>query len=369
MGNHEQSPSAAMPALGFSSDNIAGASPEVIEAIVASNIGQAWPYGADDGTAHVERRFSELFEREVSVLLVPTGTAANALCLATLTPPWGSVLCHPSSHANNDECGAPEFFSGGAKLVGVDGAAAKIDIDRLRTAARSKAGDVHSVQPSCVGITQATEVGSLYSLDEIAAIGDVCKASSLRLHMDGSRFANALVALGCSPAEMTWKAGVDALSFGATKNGVPAAEAIVLFDRSLAGEMAFRRKRAGHLFSKMRFLSAQIDAYLNDDLWLRNARQANAMAHRLVQGLQAFSGIEVLDEPRANIVFCKLPEDLIERLLAEGFVFYHNRWAPGVVRLVTSFATTSLDVDHLLASVRRILGGHSDRSFREVQPA
>lgn len=359
--NHEHMPPGheTRPALGFSSDNIAGASPEVIEAIAASNVGQAAPYGADEITARVERKFSELFEREVSVLLVPTGTAANALCLAAVTPPWGSVLCHPSSHVNNDECGAPEFFTGAAKLVPVDGPSAKIGIEALRAAARMKVGDVHSVQPSCVSITQATEVGSVYSVDEIAAIGDVCKSASLRLHMDGSRFANALVALGCTPAEMTWKAGVDALSFGATKNGVPAAEAIVLFDTALARELAFRRKRAGHLFSKMRFLSAQIDAYLRDDLWLRNARQANAMARRLMLGLQAFTCIEVQGEPQANILFCRLPSALIDALLAQGFTFYRDRWGPGVVRLVTSFATTSADVDHFLDSVRRAVGCNS----------
>ena len=359
MANREQtSPAAARaePELGFSSDNIAAASPEVIDALIACNAGQARPYGADELTARVERRFSELFEREVSVLLVPTGTAANALALAALTPPWGTVLCHRDSHVNNDECGAPEFFTGGAKLVTVDGAAAKIDAPALRIAAGAKVGDVHSTQPACVTITQATEVGSLYTVDEIAAIGEVCRASKLKVHMDGSRFANALVALGCTPAEMTWKAGVDVLSFGATKNGVPAAEAIVSFDPAITRELAFRRKRAGHLFSKMRFLSAQIDAYLAGDLWLRNARQANAMAQRLVQGLRGHAGIEVMGEPRANIVFCRLPQTLIETLLAQGFGFYHDRWGPGVVRLVTSFATTALDVDHLLEAVRLALG-------------
>ncbi|RDU97625.1 threonine aldolase family protein [Trinickia dinghuensis] len=357
MANRNQASPAKKPA--FWSDNIAGASPEIIEALAACNFGQARPYGADEGTASVERKLSELFEREVSVLLVPTGTAANALSLAALTPPWGSVLCHRDSHVNNDECGAPEFFTGGAKLVAVDGAAAKIDVDALRIAARTKVGDVHTVQPSCVTITQATEVGSLYSLDEIRAIGEVCRSSKLRLHMDGSRFANALVALGCTPAEMTWKAGVDVVSFGATKNGVPAAEAIVCFDTALAGELAFRRKRAGHLFSKMRFLSAQIDAYLSDDLWLRNARQANAMTARLVQGLKAIPGIDVQGEPQANIIFCRFPRALIEALLAEGFGLYHDRWGPGVVRLVTSFATTADDVDLLLERARHIVGGLS----------
>jgi threonine aldolase len=341
------------PALGFSSDNIAGASPEVAQALVKHSSGQAGPYGTDELTAQVKRKFCEIFERDVEVFLVPTGTAANALCLSAMTPPWGNIYCHPASHINNDECGAPEFFSNGAKLMTVDGPAAKLDIVRLRERTREKVGDVHTTQPACVSITQATEVGSIYTLDEIAAIGDVCKSSSLGLHMDGSRFANALVSLGCSPAEMTWKAGVDALSFGATKNGVLAAEAIVLFNTSLATEMSYRRKRAGHLSSKMRFLSAQIDAYLTDDLWLRNARKANAAAQRLAQGLDGLGGVEVLGGTEANILFCRLDSTMIDALLKAGFGFYHDRWGPNVVRFVTSFATTAEDVDHLLNQVRR----------------
>jgi len=343
------------PALGFSSDNIAGASPEVAHAIVKHSTGQAGPYGSDELTAQVQRKFSEIFERDVDVFLVPTGTAANALCLSTMTPPWGNIYCHPASHINNDECGAPEFFSNGAKLMTIDGPSAKLDIARLRERSRQKVGDVHTTQPACVSITQATEVGSIYTLDEIAAIGDVCKSSSLGLHMDGSRFANALVSLGCSPAEMTWKAGVDALSFGATKNGALAAEAIVLFNTSLSAEMKYRRKRAGHLFSKMRFLSAQIDAYLADDLWLRNARQANTAAQRLAQGLAGLSGVEVLGGTEANILFCRLDSAIIETLLKAGFGFYHDRWGPNIVRFVTSFATTAEDVDHLLSQVRRVV--------------
>ncbi|MBB3262155.1 threonine aldolase [Paraburkholderia bannensis] len=342
------------PALGFTSDNIAGASPEVVEALVAASAGQANPYGADPYTESVERRLCEIFEREVDVLLVPTGTAANALCLSAMTPPWGNIYCHASSHINNDECGAPAFYTNGAKLVSVDGPAAKMDPAKLLEAARAKVGDVHSTQPACASITQATEQGSVYTVGEIETIGDACKAANIRLHMDGSRFANALVSQGCTPAEMSWKAGVHALSLGATKNGVLAAEAIVLFDRSLAGELAFRRKRAGHLFSKMRFLAAQIDAYLKDDLWLRNARQANAAALRLMQGLGGIEGVEVLGAPEANIVFCKLPEALIEKLLGAGFQFYHDRWGKGVVRFVTAFSTTFEDVDGLVERARAV---------------
>lgn len=342
------------PCLVFTSDNSAGASVEVMQALMACSVGHASPYGADEYTKRVEHKLADLFETEVSVWLVPTGTAANALCLATMTPPWGSILCHPSSHINNDECGAPEFYTAGAKLVSVEGQSGKIAAESLHKAASVKRGDVHSVQPASVSLTQATEVGSLYSLEELRAIGEICRDSKLRLHMDGARFANALVASQCSPADMTWKAGVDALSFGATKNGVPCAEAILLFDPSLAAEMAFRRKRAGHLLSKMRFLSAQLEAYLTDGLWLRNARQANAMAKRLADAIQGLKGIELLGEVQVNILFCRLPEIVIKGLVEAGFVFYYGRWETGVVRFVTSFTTTEVDIDHLSAAIKRL---------------
>lgn len=349
-----RSPLPDQPAMSFASDNNAGASPEILQAMLACNAGQLPSYGADDLSAGVTQRFCELFEREVSVLLVPTGTAANALCLAAMTPPWGQVLCHPGAHINNDECGAPEFYTAGARLVTVDGADAKIDIAALHAAAANRVGDVHSTQSRAVSITQATEIGTVYTPGEIAAIGDICRASGLGLHMDGSRFANAVAALGCSPAEMTWKAGVDAISFGATKNGAVGVEAIVLFDQTLTTELAFRRKRAGHLFSKMRFLSAQMDAYLRNDLWLANAHQANAMARQLIAGLRATPGCEVVGEPTTNIVFAKLPQALQDALLGEGFVFYTGRWEPGVVRFVTSFATTARDVEHFVARMQTL---------------
>jgi threonine aldolase len=325
------------PQMGFSSDNIAGASPEVMAALLRASTGQAQPYGADDCTLTVQRRLADLFEHEVDVLLVPTGTAANSLSLAALTPPWGAVLCHAQSHIANDECGAPEFYTHGARLMLLSGADAKIDPVELAEQARRKVGDVHSVQPSCVSITQATETGSVYTLDEIQAIGSVCRDAGLPLHMDGARFANALVSLDCTPAEMTWKAGVEILSFGATKNGVLGAEAIVML-------------------SKMRLLSAQMEAYLDDGLWLRNARQANAMAARLAAGMQGLPGVTLQGKADANILFCQLPAPAIDGLLADGFRFYHDRWGPGIVRLVTSFATTEQDVDHFLSALRARVG-------------
>lgn len=341
------------PALSFASDNVAGASPKIIEAIATCNAGQANPYGGDEGTTRIRQKLCELFEHDLEVFLVSTGTAANALCLSVMSPPWGSVFCHPGSHINNDECGAPEFFTNGAKIITIDGPSSKIVVEKLAKAVYAKVGDVHATQPACLSITQATEVGSIYSLDELRAIGDVCRSASVGLHMDGSRFANALTTLDCSPAEMTWKAGVQTLSFGATKNGALGVEAIVLFDKKLSPDMGFRRKRGGHLISKMRFLSAQMEAYLNENLWLRNARQANRMAQRLVIGLERIAGVEILGEVQANIVFCRLPAKIIIGLLATGFMFYHGRWEPGVVRFVTSFSTTEVDIDNLLVHIQR----------------
>ena len=339
---------------GFASDNMAGASPEVIAAIAACNTGLALPYGHDELSKRLERKVSDIFEREVSVFLVSTGSAANSLSLATLTPPWGSVLSHAEAHINRDECGAPEFYTNGAKLVQLAGSRGKIDLAALKVQSRRMVGDVHSVQPSSVSISQATELGTLYSLEEIAAIGSVCREAGLGLHMDGARFANALAALGCSPAQMTWKAGVDVLSLGATKNGALGVDAVVLFKKDLASELAFRRKRAGQLNSKMRFLAAQVEAYLDNDLWLRNARQANAMAKALWEGLELIPGIELDHAPQANILFCRMSAKIIDGLLAHGFRFYYDRWEPGVVRLVTSFTTEQADVDDLLAVVRAV---------------
>lgn len=339
---------------GFGSDNVAGVSPAILQALAACNDGPAPSYGADEVSARVEARLSALFEREVAVLLVSTGTAANALALSVLTPPWGAVLCHAESHVENDECGAPEFFTGGAKLVHVPGENALIDPEALAKEAAYGRGDVHRVQPACVSITQASELGTLYSLEHIRAIGAVCREAGLGLHMDGSRFANAVAALGASPAELTWKAGVDILSFGATKNGAMGVEAIVLFDKAKADELALRRKRAGHLSSKMRFLAAQMEAYLDSDLWLANARHANAMAARLAVGLQAIPGVEPQGETEANMLFVRLPQAMIDGLLAQGFRFYTGRWDERVARLVTSFATTKEDVDLLLEAAGKL---------------
>jgi threonine aldolase len=265
-------------------------------------------------------------------------------------PPWGACFCHPHAHIQVDECNAPELFSGGAKLIAVDGANGKLDPEALAAAIRGE-GFVHSPQPSLLSISQASELGSVYTLAELAELSAFAKRHRLALHMDGARFANAICALGVSPADLSWRAGVDVLSFGATKNGCLAAEAIVLFDRARASELGFRRKRAGHLLSKLRFLSAQLEAYLLDDLWLSNARHANAMAARLGAGLSAL-GLPPLAAVEANEIFVAIPESTAQRLRAAQCLFYD--WpdlGPAVRRLVTSFETTLEAVDAFIAAV------------------
>lgn len=343
--------------MNFASDNTTGASPEIIKAITEANSGQTLPYGDDDWTKRVRDRICELFETDADVYLVATGTAANALSLSVLTNSYGAALCHWESHVYEDECGAPEFFSGGAKLIPINGENGKMDPASLSHYAKRGVGDVHMVQPQAVSLTQETEVGSVYTRDEITAISDICKSNKLKLHMDGARFANALVALDCTPAEMTWKVGVDVLSFGASKNGALASEAVVLFDKSLSQEFEFRRKRAGHLFSKMRLLACQMEAYLKDGLWLDNARHANAMAMRLSAGLSQIKGIEISQPVEANMLFPKFPAALTEALHNQGAHFYDDRWDEGIVRLVTAFNTPEANVDAFIAAVAKHMDG------------
>jgi threonine aldolase len=290
------------------------------------------------------------------VLPVATGTAANVLCLSVMTPPYGAIYCHRESHINVDECGAPELYTGGAKLVALPGDHAKMT-PAVLDAAIVDAGDVHSVQPAAVSLTNASEAGTVYTPDETRAISEIAKAHGLGLHMDGARFANAIASLGCSPAELTWKAGVDALSLGATKNGVMAGELVVLFNPGpgKTEELGYRRKRGGHLFSKMRFLSAQLEAYLTDDLWLRHGRHANAMAATLAEGLAALPGVKLSHPVEANEIFAVLPEPVIQGLFDRGFEFY--RWGPEAnheVRLVLAFNTDPAHVEAFLAVAREL---------------
>src|SRR5947209_10726732 len=307
--------------MNFASDNAAGIAPQILAAISRANSGAALAYGGDPWTQRVEARFAEIFEREVAAFLVPTGTAANALALAHLTPPWGAVLCHEEAHVATDECGAPEFFGGGIKLVGLAGEAGKIAPETLQRALDGQWGGPHHVSPAMLSLSQATEAGTIYRAEEVRALADVAHARGLSVHMDGARLANALARLAVSPAEATWKAGVDVLSFGATKGGALAAEAVLFFEPARAAGMQERRKRAGHLVSKHRFVAAQMDACLADDLWLRLARHANAMADRLGNGLSA-AGYAPAWPVEANEVFVALPQEICERLQRAGASFY-----------------------------------------------
>ena len=339
--------------MNFRSDNVTGIAPEIIAAIAAANTGDSPSYGADPITARVTRRFAEIFEHEVAVFPLATGTAANALALATMVPPWGAVYCHEESHVQTDECGAPEFYAGGAKLIGLPGADAKLGPAAVE-ARMIEQGVVHHAQPAAISISQATEAGTLYTLAEVGALGALARRYGLALHMDGARFANAVAALGCSPAEITWRAGVDVLSFGATKNGALAAEAVIFFDPEKAADFAFRQKRGGHLFSKMRFLSAQLDAYLADGLWLRNAMHANCVAARLAEDLAQIAGACLRYPTQANEVFVELPERAIRALAEAGFGFY--RWggeSSRCLRLVAAFDSRLEDAEALIGVARR----------------
>ena len=335
----------------FASDNVAGACPEVLDAIIKANEGDSTPYGNDQISTELQDKFSEIFEKEVIVFPTASGTAANALALATMTPSFGNVYCHKLSHINTDECGAPEFYTGGGKLVTLNGVKGKITAEELDQVISGK-GIVHHTQPSSVSITQVCETGEVYQLDEIKKISEVTHKHNLSIHMDGARFANALVSLNATPAEMTWKSGIDVLSFGATKNGCIAAEAIIFFKKDLVGNVAFLMKRAGHLLSKMRFVSAQLDAYISNDVWLRNAKQANKMGKKLSDGLKDHSDINLAYPTEANEVFATFPRNKIDHLNSEGYQINEDEWDGKAVRLVAAWNTQDTDVDHLLNSLK-----------------
>ena len=337
----------------FASDNVVPAAPEILQALVAANQGVEDSYGADRHTRRLTALAWELFETDLAIFPVATGTAANALALATLVPPYGAVYCHEAAHVMTDECGAPEFYTGGAKLIGLPTPDGKLRPGQLAAPlGHAAAMGVHHVRPAAISVTQASEWGTVYRPDEVAALAEVARAHGLRLHMDGARFANAVAHLSCSPAEASWRAGVDVLSLGATKNGAMAAEAVLFFDPALAAGFESRRKRAGHLWSKLRFLSSQLVAYLEGGLWLRHAAHANAMAARLALGLRRIAGCSLVQPVEANEVFAALPTPTVERLEAEGFGFHRWTAPPGVdgtvIRLVTSFAATAAEVDELL---------------------
>jgi threonine aldolase len=340
----------------FASDNWAGAHPQVAQALARHASGFAAAYGNSDLDKAVKAKFSAVFEREVEVFFVATGTAANSLSMTAFAKPGGVFFAHREAHMIADECGAPEYLSGGGRLCPVDGPLGKMDPAGLDAAIRRyPAQFLHGGQPAGVSVTQSSEIGTVHSLDELGAIADVARRHKLPLHMDGARFANALVALGCTPAEMTWKAGIDLISFGGTKNGCWCAEALVVLNPAAAPGMAFIHKRAAQLFSKSRFVAAQFEAYFEGDLWLKSARHANAMARRLADIFEKSSGARLAWHPQANEVFAILKDDKASALADAGARFYD--WHPPqgaelnlragetLFRFVTSFATVAEEVE------------------------
>jgi threonine aldolase len=343
----------------FYSDNVAGAAPEILAAIVAANAGDSAPYGADPCTERLPVRFGELFEAPVEVYPVGTGTAANGLAMALLGAPYGAVYVSEVAHVHGSECGGVEFWSGGnVRTVPLPGRDGRLSAAALGEVLAQAAGrSAYDVPPRAVSLTQGTEAGTVYAVDEVRAIAEVARTHGLLVHMDGARFANAVVRLGCTPAELTWKAGVDVLSFGATKNGALAAEAVVCFDRDLAATLRYRRRRGGHLFSKMRFVSVQLEAYVADDLWRKNARHANAMARRIREGLEAVPGARFPHPTEMNLVLVALPRPVWDGLVADGYAF-SRRGAPGegIVRIACTFDTPPEAADHLVAAALRHAG-------------
>ncbi len=337
----------------FRSDNEAPVHPDIMQSMLDVNHGYSESYGYDELSETLTARFQQLFGCWCAVLPLTTGTAANGIAAALTTPPYGALYCHPNSHINVDECGAPEFFSGGAKLISVPGDHGKIDIDALyQQLNNSGHHGEHESLPAAISLTQCTESGTVYSLDELKAIKNIAKKHKLAVHMDGARFANALVTLGVEPGQASWQAGIDLLSFGATKNGAMMAEALILFNPAYNKQIKRLRKRAGHLISKMRFIHAQWMAYLDNDLWLNLARHANQQAQLFAESVADNNHIRLLHPVEANEVFCQMPLKLIADLEQQGFEFH--RW-PGyedVIRLVFSFATQEQDTQSLMDAVR-----------------
>ena len=340
----------------FSSDNAAGVAPEVLQAMADAAPGWAMAYGNDEKTSRAAAMIRERFEApDAAVYFVATGTAANSLSLACLAEPWSAIYCHETAHIEEDECNGPEFFSGGAKLALIGGEHGRMSPADLKTRIdRTAEGDVHCAQRGPLSITNATEAGTIYDPAAVSALAEVAKRAGCAVHMDGTRFAYATAALGCAPAELSWKAGVDILCLGATKNGAMAAEAVILFDPKHAWEFELRRKRAGHLFSKMRFLAAQFEAMMRDDLWLKLAARANATAAHLAGGLGRISHAKLVHPVEANLMFVDLPRAVHQKARAEGAAYALIGDIEGdgdemlTCRLVCSSQTTAEEVDAFL---------------------
>lgn len=344
----------------FASDNYAGACPEAMHWLQTANASGHEPaYGDDRWTQRSTDMLRRLFDIDCDVYYVFNGTAANSLALASLCQSYHSVICSPVAHIETDECGGPEFFSNGSKLLVAESQSDAARLGKLTPEAVStlvtKRRDIHYPRPKVVSITQATEMGTVYTVDEVRAIAWVAQKHDLKLHMDGARFANAVAHLGCSPADITWRAGVDVLCFGGTKNGLPIGEAVVFFDRKQSEDFAWRVKQAGQLASKMRFISAPWVGLLENDVWLRNASHANAMAQRLYSGLQRTAGVQTLHAPQANGVFAQLPPAAVDALHGRGWKFYQFI-AGGGCRFMCAWDTTEASVDALLADIQAVLG-------------
>ena len=338
----------------FASDNYAGICPEALHALLEANTGHAPSYGDDEWTRQVSDRLREVFETDCDVYFVFNGTAANSLALASLCQSYHSVVCHELAHVETDECGGPEFFSNGSKLLTAPGPQGKLTPQAIRNAI-GKRSDIHYPKPRVITLTQATEIGTVYRPEEIRAIAETAHANGLRVHMDGARFANAVASLRVTPADITWRAGVDVLCFGGTKMGLPIGEAVVFFKRELSEDFAYRCKQAGQLASKMRFLSAPWLGILAEGIWLRHAAHANAMALRLAAGLREISGTRLLFPVEANGVFVELPTLIQDGLRAKGWRFYTFIGAGGA-RFMCAWDTTPESVDSLLADIRALAG-------------
>jgi len=336
----------------FASDNTAGVCPEAMEALLAANRGWLPSYGNDELTRQVCDRLRDVFETDCDVYFVFNGTAANALALAAMCQSYHSVICADSAHVETDECGAPEFFSNGTKLLKAGTENGRIRLAEITALVRRRS-DIHYPRPRVVSITQATELGTVYSAAQVAAVAAEARALGLGVHMDGARFANAVAALGCAPADLSWRAGVDVLCFGGTKMGLPVGEAVVFFDRALSAEFAWRCKQAGQLASKMRYLSAPWLGMLAGDAWLSHARHANRMAERLAERLVKLPGVSLHAPREANGVFVNLPQHCANQLRASGVDFY--TFIGGAARFMCSWATTEAAVDELAQRIESLI--------------
>lgn len=342
--------------MNFRSDNEGQVAEPILQAIIEANQGTAYAYADDQWSERLNNAFSDVFETDVQVLPLATGTAGNSMALAQICPPWGSVVCHEQAHINQDECGAPEFYNPGCKLAGLSGDLGKLHAeDVAKWLSGQGAHGVHQNLPSAISLTQATEAGTVYDLGEIAAITDVAKANDLFVHMDGARFANAVVTLNASPAEMTWKAGVDVLTFGASKNGCMAAEALVIFGHPEWYEgLERRRKRSGHLISKMRYVSAQLLAYLDDGLWLKLAAQANNYAQQFAAAVEQHASAELAWPVQGNELFLQWPREKLQLLQEQGFDFYFWPGSDNLARLVFACTARSTDIQSLCDALKNI---------------